>query len=358
MSDENMLTGVVVQNEVEPPVVDEEHVEGITLGVDVAVTQDRLAQLGSDSTATAALIQVVNAEGRDGNVSPENQVKFDEVVNDHTKIDMHNVGPLIQEVYKGINFKRSASRGIYARSFIRIGKVLLGAQMKASQEYIDWSEWLKDNIEVFMEKNCQVAIYLAKVKNIEEYFYIGKEGLLNIAQATSKWGAEDPIGAFLEKYDIPLNPDTDQEESEYVAEIKKAIKHHKFRKQLAAKKMSTDVSFEIFKQAIRNKVKFNDNLIQELKLALDNGQSINGYLRTLKSEGGEYAPKATGIKKVGSVDNGMKDLEKTVKWVENNFDQVKDSINEGWLAKIDGIKGKLSSLLERKKANEPANQPE
>jgi hypothetical protein len=325
--------------------------EGDLLGeIEPMPPRGDIAWLGIDGTAAPALIQVGNAEPEDEYLDPELKDEFA----DPTTIDLSTAPGKLHTALKGMNLRQSIERGRHAKAFINFGKMLINTKEKVLDSRQKWAVWKKENLEPIIDKRIlQQAEQIAAVTNIEDFWYLGKERLLKLVRATSQRNEADRIARFLSKYRIQFNPETDQQQREYKKEVDNALKLDKFYDDLAKERLyNIEVPFELFKRLLATNCKPDAKLIQEVKLALENGQTVSDYLESLIQGTGAYDDAAKSVTKAESYKDGVKGLQKRTKWMSRNFVKVKDSIDDQLLADLDSLKANLVELIELKKAQE------
>ena len=315
-----------------------------------------MAGLVFDSTAAPALIRVVNTGPEGGYFDPEITDWYETVIRNPQGIDLDDSISMFKKMYRKTLFEQNAARGHCAERYIMIGKALLQTKKKAAHTDVDFDDWAASNLD-FMgkERLVQQTMQLARVKNIDKHTHLGKERLLRVVSAAKDFEDDDPIGTFLQKYDIPSDPMVEQDAKDYLKEVDRACAHNKFCKKLAKAKLpNREVTFELFKSLVDAKGKPDDKLIKEVKLAHENNQSVGGYLESLLQgpDKGAYAEAAKSVTKAESYKNGVNGLKESTEWMSKNFVEVKDSIDDKLLADLDSLKADIVELIELKKALE------
>ena len=312
-----------------------------------------MAWLGVDGTAAGALIRVVDTGPTDGYFDPETTAWYETLIRTPRDIDVDASIPMLKKMHEKTLFEESAAKGYSADRFIMIGEALIQIKKKVARKHGSFKVWASKNLDFMGKRLIQQAIQLAKVNCITEYTHLGKKRLVGLVSASKDFDEHDPIGAFLEVYHIPFNPTVEQETKEYLEEVDKACAHHRFCKDLAKAELPTrDVSFDLFKRLVAAKGKPGAKLIQEVKLAHENGQPVGEYLESLIRGKGAYDEAAKSATKAESFKDGVKGLKEKAKWASENFVEVKDTIDDDLVADLDLLKAKLVELIERKKALE------
>jgi hypothetical protein len=301
-------------------------------------------------------LKVSDDEGQmHGEPDLEAQVKaFIDQYKDKKVDEIENADSVIEELKRLygsysilVNKSEAICNGMVTKYRIRQG-MLLNIEKKLLRK--DGKQWVDHFNQAYGSRylrSAQDYMNLAKTPNIIRYAVYGKERLMEIKRAIKELeiSADDPIAAFLEKYDIPYNPEDSQSEDTMMGlkvEIDYAIAITKIKKIERKKELEFELDFDLLKRLIGLRIKVDNGFLEDLLIIKMAGGDVNRHLEDVYISGGKGHQLLEPIKKVTGFPRLVSDIKTTVEYVSQHND-LADRIES---SKIDELEQSIAALKE------------
>jgi hypothetical protein len=217
-----------------------------------------------------------------------------------------------------------------AKRAIHLGMIFLQLKEMVKGTETPWTVWADENLHFIGERNREKYMGLAKRKDCYPYAFLGVDRLDMLCSATKDSKEEDPIGAFLKKYEIPFDEQSEDNMTEFRNLIDSALNNEKLLKNGIA------VDFPLVKHLTLSKFDFDKSFLKELKHIQESGGSAEARLKKLSMNNGKETDEDDGEKRIQDFNTLSNRLIKTIDYI------VKDSNQH---AKVD--QNTFTKLLEK-----------
>ena len=242
-----------------------------------------ISQGQTDTTSLLDLSFEIAKYKKDIFTDDEAEEQLDLFINDvldrekRKEMDLEEKTRIIEAYCVAFNKKSNAINGNLTLQIIKIGKALMGLkQLVLSERKKRWEEWAKSNVKFLKDRNRQTYMQLAKIPGVERYAVFGKERLLHISGEISPAEDDsDPIGSFLEKHEIPFDPEEETPYSDFKDRVDAAVIVEK------AEKQGLELDPELVLELVRIRFKFNTADMGDLKRIEDSNGDPDEYLKKI-----------------------------------------------------------------------------
>lgn len=243
-----------------------------------------------------------------------------------------------------INLATSVSNGILVKHQIRLGNMFLYQKrlLKKIDTEKNWLEWFAETYGSGSIRSAQDFMRMANTPNIIRYAVFGKERLIEILRATPSFAAsDDPIGAFLGKYQFTFDPEKENFMEDWRSYIDTAIAMEKIRQIEKKEDVELGLSFEKVKQLIDGNAPVNNKVINDLVIIKEAGGSPDEYIETSILGNGSKNIQIKRSEKQESVNRISKMLKELVEFYTNDTGALSD-INE---TTVNELKSSVDALI-------------
>ncbi len=153
--------------------------------------------------------------------------------------------------------------------------------LRKSNPEKNWVEWFSETYGSSNLRSAQDYMKLADTPNIIRYAVFGKERLIEILRATPSFtSSDDPIGAFLAKYEFYLHPEDETSMDDWRSNIDTAIAMEKIKQVEKKEDIELGLNFAQVKKLIDGNAPVNSKIISDLVIVKETGGNPDEYIET------------------------------------------------------------------------------
>lgn len=227
----------------------------------------------------------------------------------------------LRALYKIYNAKMSRTESITDGMLTKHG-IQKGMLLNIEKKFLRMAgqQWTDHYIQTYGPKSLRSAqdyMALGRIPKIIDYAVIGKERLMKSWRAIKllEIESDDPMATFLEKYNIPFNPE-DLHNEEAMMDLKSgidsAVAFTKIEKAEQRNGSELGVNPDLFKKMIELGMKVDSGLINDLFIINKENRDVTRHLESLCGNGGDGDEMLPHIKKLNALPNLIAGLKETV----------------------------------------------
>lgn len=223
---------------------------------------------------------------------------------------------LLTEFNRQFNKAENGVDAVFASYAIQRGFLLIKIKQLVKTAGQSWDAWATIHIPYISQRTRIDNMRLASRPDCHHYLILGSERLLMLVRATEGKKGENPIGNFLEKYEIQFSADS----RDQIKKFKQAVDTALNAESLEAVGVAVDKPIIA---ALTNYIPSMDkNLIRTAKAISDAGGDVNQYFWKLITNKGREADPFEANKAVVDFNSQSAKLIHVIKYIHKNEDLI------------------------------------
>lgn len=250
---------------------------------------------------------------------------------------------LLARFYSHCNFAAHRTDAIFTDYAIMTGKLLVAmkdfvkAARKTDSNFPQWSAWAAANIDFLSERRRQEYMSLAERPDAHAFSYLGIERLLHLTRATEGMSGDNPIGDFLNRYNIRFDPEDEVLQiSDFKYSVDAALAVHK------AEEMKVTLDLAKVKTLIQVGGEVDRKMLADFALVSEMGADPNEYVDMLIRNRGKRVDFFEGEDLVQKIVTLFNRLEKGLDKLMADPNTLKKLA----ISEIEPLESRISSLRE------------
>jgi len=143
----------------------------------------------------------------------------------------------------------------------------------AKESNQSWEDWYVNNMPGKTLRTVEKYMLLSRRTDAHQYKHLGLEKLLHLISATKTYEVEDKIGAFLTRFNIVFDEESQETVQEFECKVEAGIMVTRLSKE------GVSVPFELMERFAKSRLNLNKRMIEELKLIKDNSEKVDEYIQ-------------------------------------------------------------------------------
>ncbi len=174
--------------------------------------------------------------------------------------------------------------GVFGNYAIRVGKLLHIMKVLVRKNFMNWGAWAQVNLPFISSRTRQKYMLIAETENAHEYAFLGVERLAHLIAETNDSDEDNPISTFLSNHRITFEPDQEGGIARFKFDVDFALAVNRIAK------ADVTIDSSIVRNAMVQKISFDNSLIKALALLQSRGADQEQYLRELTENRGKRPP--------------------------------------------------------------------
>jgi hypothetical protein len=260
---------------------------------------------------------------------------------------LENLRGLNKPYFGAVDSCEAISSSTIAKYRIRQGAMSIIEKRIVKYQGIDWEVYFSQHYDSKRFRSVQLWMQIARVPKAINYAVFGIERLLQLVRAVKGYepNAENPIGDFLRKYNLPVDLEhVDGPDDEFRVQVDAALSLEKIAKEAAVNRTELNIDPELIKRWIRKHKELDPSLIGKMITVAKKGLNPNDVINEAHMNDTALTTTLTSEKTVTGFPKLVSEIKSTVQYLRQHTELL-ERINKQHIQSLEEQITVLKALI-------------